>query len=313
MKTMPELLKILICPDCRSELQLCGNKLICTNAICRLNFLLMDGIPMMLTPELEQDLGLTREKWERIYKKQLNDGRYDELNQKYLNDNYNNVYKQLNDCKHIQDIVFLEIGCGQMFLAQSIAHKCKLVVGTDLSLSALRMAKKMLDKKGIKNYLLVLADVRQMPIRNNSVDLLYGGGVIEHFQNTQDAVCEMHRVLTEGGISFNTVPYLNLGSLTYRQLWGNIPNLPILKQLAELVHIKLLRSRHMRFGYELSFTAHHIKTLHKKAGFRRNTVGKFDTKLMFDYISFDFLKKICIYMADNYRLFWPMIKVIAEK
>ena len=51
----------------------------------------------------------------------------------------------------------------------------------------------------------------------------------------------------------NTVPYLSLGALTYRQLWGNIPAVPGLRQAAELVHLRLLRSRHLRFGYERSY------------------------------------------------------------
>lgn len=171
----------------------------------------------------------------------------------------------------------------------------------------------MLDGKGITNYQLILGDINKMPIKSNSIDLLYGGGVIEHCENTQTVINEIYRVLKPGGVSFNTVPYLNLGALTYRQIWGNIPEFPLLKQLAEFVHIKLLGARHMTFGYELSFSAGYLRALHKKAGFKKVTVDKFETKLMFDFIPFDFSRRVCIYLANHCRLFWPMIKVVAEK
>ncbi|MEW6101098.1 MAG: hypothetical protein AB1481_02255, partial [Candidatus Omnitrophota bacterium] len=110
-----------------------------------------------------------------------------------------------------------------------------------------------------------------------------------------------------------TVPHLNLGSLTYRQLWGDIPNFPVLKQMAEALHIKILKAKHMSFGYGLSFSAKHLKQLHKEAGFKDISVGKFDTKVMFKIIPFGFLKKFFTYLADNCCFFWPMIKAVAIK
>lgn len=171
----------------------------------------------------------------------------------------------------------------------------------------------MLDKKGITNYLLVLGDVNNLPLQDGVVDVVYGGGVIEHFKNTPVVVREIYRVLESGGLSFNTVPFLNLATLTYSQIWGNIPNLPILRQIAELVHLKLLKSKHMRFGYELSFTTPYLKKIHRQAGFREVKVGRFETTLMFDYFPFEFMRKVGKYLATNSRLFWPMVKVVGRK
>lgn len=308
-----KLLNFLACPDCGADLKLEKGQLFCTNTDCKQSFAIIDGIPELISPRLKSDLKLSQDKWEEFYQKQLDQEEYDKLYQTYLADNYDNVFRELKQSKEIKDIVFLEIGSGPMLLGQAIAKKCKLIIGVDFSQSALKIAKKMLDSKSISNYLLILGDINKMPIKKNSIDLLYGGGVIEHFKNTQSIINEMHRVLKTGGVAFNTVPYLNLGSLTYRQIWGNIPNFPILKQIAEFLHIKLLRAKHMRFGYELSFSANHLKSLHKKVGFKKVAVDKFDTKLMFDFIPFNFLKKICAYPANNCRLFWPMIKVIGEK
>ncbi|GAH68729.1 unnamed protein product, partial [marine sediment metagenome] len=260
------------------------------------------------------DLELSIKKWDEFYQEQLKDKSYVEKRNDYVESFFEDTYQQLNECRKLnKNLAYLEIGCGQMFLGQEIADQCQLVIGVDFCPSALRVAKKMLEAKGIKNYLLIQGDILSMPIKTNSIDLIYGGGVIEHFKDTHRCVNELYRVLKKDGVSFNTVPYLNLGSLTYRQIWGNIPNLPILRQIAEFIHIKLLKGKYMIFGYELSFLGSTLKRIHRKAGFKKVYVDKFRVKLSFDFVPGKFLKKICGKIANSNKLFWPMIKVIAQK
>ena len=260
------------------------------------------------------DTVLSAGKWNEFYNRQIRSEDPKEIERIYLEDNFSNVYSQLvKESGTLNNKVFLEIGCGPFILGQFLAKECKLVIGVDFSDSALEMAQKMMKEKEIRNYLLIKSDIRKMPIKSGCVDILYGGGVLEHFKETQSAVNEFYRVLKSGGIAFNTVPALNLGSLTYRQVWGNIPSFPVLKQLAELIHIKLLGARHMVFGYELSFSARELTSIHRKAGFIKVTVDKFKTKLLFNFIPGKTLKNIFIWVANNIRLFWPMYKVVAEK
>jgi ubiquinone/menaquinone biosynthesis C-methylase UbiE len=171
----------------------------------------------------------------------------------------------------------------------------------------------MFDRRGIKNYLLIQGNILKMPIKSEKIDFIYGGGVIEHFKKTQQSINELYRVLKKNGVSFNTVPYLNLSSLTYRQIWGNIPNFPVLKQIAEFIHIRLLGGRHMIFGYEFSFLGSTLIKLHKKAGFSEIYIDRFRTKLVFVFVHNDFFKKKLLWLADNNRLFWPMVKVVGRK
>ena len=48
----------------------------------------------------------------------------------------------------------------------------------------------------------------------------------------------------------------------------------------------------MIFGYEMSFLGPTLKRIHKKAGFKKVKVGKFNVKLTFDFVPFKFLKNI---------------------
>lgn len=52
----------------------------------------------------------------------------------------------------------------------------------------------------------VVADVRDLPYRDNSFDAVYSMGTIEHFDETERAVAEMARVLKPGGRAIIGVP-----------------------------------------------------------------------------------------------------------
>lgn len=303
-------LDYLFCVVCKSDLSKKGNKLICKN--CSNSYSIQSGIIKML-PELTTDLKFSIKKWDKFYEEQLKSGGYEKLKNKYFSIFHEDTYRQVKEAKNFnKTMVYLEIGSGDFFLGSTLAKECNLIIGIDFSYTALKISKSMLDSKGIKNYLLIQGDILSLPLKNDTIDFIYGGGVIEHFKDTQKCLNEIYRVLKNNGVSFNTVPYLNIGSLTYRQLWGNIPNFPILKELAELIHINILGGRHMIYGFEYSFPSFVLKTIHKKAGFKRVKVEKFDVAMTFDFAP-SFLRNYLKKIAEGSSLFWPMVKVIAQK
>lgn len=266
-----------------------------------------------LPKNIPEDVRLSLEKWDNYYKEILQNKTYEaekrEYDRRYLRDTLDQIFEYY---PLREGDTYLEIGCGPMFLGQEFARRGLNVIGIDFSLSALIIARKMLEDRGIRNYLLIHGDIQDMPLGENTVDLIYGGGVIEHFQNTGAVVAEMYSVLKKGGICFNTVPQLNLGSLTYRQIWGNIPNFPIFKQIAEFVHIKLLKKKHMRFGYELSFGKRAIRRIFQKHGFEKVVIKRFRCYLSFKYLKFSWLQTLAQRLS-KLELFNPMILVVAKK
>lgn len=306
-----QLFNYLCCPLCQKGLKANKKKLTCW--CCHQRFTVINKRTVSLLPKAILSEKISLDRWEKLYQQQFKDQTYWEAEKAYQRNYLADTIWQLNEAKTItSQTVFLEIGCGPMFLGQEIAQKAKLVIGIDFSLTALKIAEKMFQEKGIKNYLLILGDVQQMPIKEESVDLIYGGGVIEHFKDTQKCVNELYRVLKKGGVSFNTVTYFNIGALTYRQIYGNIPNFPFLKQLAELIHIKLLKGKHMRFGYELSFLGSTLKIIHQRAGFAKVEVDKFKVRLLFEFVP-QKVRPLLSKLANSSRLFWPMVKVIGQK
>lgn len=49
-----ELLSILACPACKSEVRLEGEKIICCSGVCGLRYPIRDDIPVMLVDEAEK-------------------------------------------------------------------------------------------------------------------------------------------------------------------------------------------------------------------------------------------------------------------
>src|SRR3989344_361333 len=308
-----ELTSIICCPDCRGDLMLKNSSLFCKN--CYRKFPIKYNIPILLPKSMNSDVKLSMGKWDTDYKKKIDKKRMRALKQSYEDTYYYSELSYLRKTvESFENIIYLEIGSGTFFLGQKLARMGAFVVGIDFSVNALHLAKFYLAEEKIKNYLLVCGDIAKMPFKDNVFDLLYGGGVIEHFKDTVGVVKENHRVLKKGGVAFNTVPYLNLGSLTYRQAWGNIPNAPILRNVAEFVHMKLLKGRRMIYGYEYSFTKSKLRKIFLKSGFSNHNIEieKFEVPLLFEYITINLLKKIATFMANS-NLFWPVLYIKSKK
>ena len=294
--------KYLLCPSCGGEFEskVCGK--------CGKELKFIDGdIPDFF--EETSTNKLSQQKWEEYFE---NDVSKEEIFKEVFLDD---VLRQLLGSIDIKKGVYLEIGCGQGFIGEDLAKKGWFFIGVDYSEVALLQLKKRLLKRGVSNFLLVKSDIKKLPIKSSSIDLIYGGGVIEHLKDYQDVINHLCRVLKPGGVTFNTVPFFNIGNLVYRSFWGGIPNIPVLKQVTEFIHVKLLGGKHMTFGYELQFTSPQLIKMHTNAGFKRKEVrvDRFDCHLFINFVKNEKVKGFFINLCKTNRNFWPMVKVVARK
>jgi len=307
MSLTDQLLGYLACPQCHAFLKQNNSGLVCSR--CATRYPVVDGIPDLMPKKSPEDVILSERKWSKKYKEaEKNIEKIVAEDAFYLNDTIA-LFSRL--WPNIKNHTYLELGCGTFPLGRIFAKKGVTVIGIDFSMPALRIAQQLAKQDGV-NVFLVRGDIRHLPFAPNQIDYVYGGGVLEHFKDVRGAVREFNRVMKVGGKAVNTVPYISLGTLTYRQLWGNIPNIPIIKQLAELIHIRILGGRHMIFGYELSFTATQMRRLFQKAGFKILSIGPLPHKIMLERIKSPALRRMLQRLART-RLFWPMILVHAQK
>jgi ubiquinone/menaquinone biosynthesis C-methylase UbiE len=207
---------------------------------------------------------------------------------------------------------FFEAGCGSGRLLYLLGKSGIPVIGYDNSIAALKFTARFLKLGGIENFHLVCGDMRYLPFKDDSLGMIYGGGSIEHFDGQQQAIDEMHRALIQGCALTLTYPYISISTLTYRQLFGNIPDIPVMKQIYQFIHEKILRKKFMRFGYEKSFTIGKMQSFYKKSGFTNINSGFFDTYLDMTFIRNvkikDFLRKL-----SRFKPFWPMVHTTGNK
>ena len=93
------------------------------------------------------------------------------------------------------------------------------------------------------------ADVRALPFRDGSFDVIYSMGTIEHFDETEQAVQEMARVLKPGGRAIIGVP--NRSDPFLR---------PLLATVLQAVGL-------YAYGYEKSYSRRALREMLERAGF----------------------------------------------
>jgi ubiquinone/menaquinone biosynthesis C-methylase UbiE len=262
--------------------------------------------------KLTNDTLTSQSTWENIYnfdlKKLLRDRK--DFNESKLKDHTSYIVKHYN---FTPQTVYLEIGCGPCYIAEYLManYNCYFI-GIDFNYKILLSVKKYFDSKGFKKYILIHGDLKNIPIRKNSIDFIYGGGVIEHFRDTTHILKELFNVLKPGGVAFNTVPAFNF--FWPVSIKKNIPSFPIAKQLFELIHIKLLNYRLLNkyHGYELSFGINQLKRMHAKVGFKNSVAGAFAFHPSFKKMPNKHLRNF-YYALSKISLISPIIYIASKK
>ena len=111
----------------------------------------------------------------------------------------------------------LEVGCGLGQYLASAAERVEHVVGVDVSLPFLVLARKRLSGRG----LVAAAEAEHLPFADGAFAAVIAADVIEHLAGQRQSLEEMGRVLRTGGPLFLSTP--NRFSLTpepHVGLWG---------------------------------------------------------------------------------------------
>lgn len=111
--------------------------------------------------------------------------------------------------KHLGEVegkTVLDLGCGDGALTRLICKKKTKVIGVDNQELGLKFAKEILDKEKLKAEL-ILADVCDLPLADNSADFVVASEVIEHIREPEKLVKEIYRVLKPCGKAIITTPY----------------------------------------------------------------------------------------------------------
>jgi len=103
--------------------------------------------------------------------------------------------------------ILLDIGCNWGRWSIAAARKGYRTIGIDPSLGAVLAAKRLAAKMGLPCRF-VVGDARFLPLRPQSVDVVFSYSVIQHFsrEDASSAIREVGRVLRQGGRSLIQMP-----------------------------------------------------------------------------------------------------------
>lgn len=140
----------------------------------------------------------------------------------------------------------LDQGCGTGFYTIMLERMGYDVTGLDISMALLSEAKKNKEKFQC-SFKLIRGDIRKMPFKDETFDVLLSGGIIEHVKETEKTLNEIQRVIKKGGILVINVPH-------------KITIFTLVKLLQQFLGI-------WKIGYEKSFTISRFRRLILKRGF----------------------------------------------
>jgi ubiquinone/menaquinone biosynthesis C-methylase UbiE len=302
---------VICCPTCFTKLKKQGASFMCSK--CKTSYpIIQNKIISFL--DTSNKISVTKEKWESFYSDdEFNKKAEEEYRKYFLKDINRQVLRYFSGSA--KGKIFLDAGCGYGITGEELSKKGWFFIGLDYSMQVLLNLNKRLVEHGVKNYLLLHADILSLPIRSDTVDLVWSGGVFEHIKDYQAGLDNIYKCLKPGGYSNLAVPSFNIGNLVYRSQWGSIPNIPILKQIAEFMHIKLLKGKHMVFGYELQFTKSQIMKIHINAGFKKDKIiiGRLECMPQIHCIKTPRLKSFFRHLCETNENFWPMVVTVGFK
>ena len=176
--------------------------------------------------------------------------------------------------------VLLDIGCGNG--RNMLPFKGFQLTGIDYSKEMIENAKKFADRNSIKAEFRV-ADVRELPFENESIDNALGIAVYHHLHPEElvDALKELHRVLKPDGEAFLTVWNKHQRKFLFKSSDQNIP-------------WKRRKDDKTYYRYYHLYTRSELRKIIEKAGFSvlmEGTEGSFRKKI--------FSKNVCFLVGKK--------------
>jgi len=97
------------------------------------------------------------------------------------------------------DFVAADLGCGSGFFTVPLSQKAKNVYGIDVQKEMLKFLEQKIQKLKIKNIVPLLSRENEIPLENESVDVLVSVNTLHEFDDRERMIDEMRRVLKHGG------------------------------------------------------------------------------------------------------------------
>lgn len=213
---MNNLLEMLVCPACNSDGCECGLVVLDEHALrCPRGESIYPAMGFQSFQIMKRDVGQRKEKlaafWGDLYRQLYSEteslNKVELRNRLGLLEDFFTIQHQLAvtevDLGNLAGKIILEIGSGSgAHSALFRAHGARMI-SMDLTPERVVSSQRMLSgvDEGVGNYLCLHSDAEHIPLRSNSVDMVYSNGVLHHSPETDKCIAEVYRVLKPGGFA----------------------------------------------------------------------------------------------------------------
>jgi len=101
--------------------------------------------------------------------------------------------------KLMSPMVIADLGAGEGAFSLLLAQRAKRVIAVDTSAKMVEFGRQQAKRQGVKNVDYRLGDMEEVPIEDNSVDLVFFSQSLHHALHPERAVAEAWRILKPGG------------------------------------------------------------------------------------------------------------------
>ena len=205
-----QILTFLICPSCQSKkLRLKDRKIFCVD--CKQSYDVVNEIPIMI---INKKLSRQEMQQQKIF-----DTHYSYFSEKKLRlENWRlSMLKRIfenNFCSGVK--TYLDIGCGATGYTTIEAAKRNnwQAFGVDISLQAMMTAQKIAEKNDVcEKTAFIVCSAENLPFRKSSFDYISAVSVLEHLDDDDKAIENIHKILKNNGYFYVCVPN------SYKNIW----------------------------------------------------------------------------------------------
>jgi ubiquinone/menaquinone biosynthesis C-methylase UbiE len=212
---MIEMNSFLVCPNCRGDLARTAGSFGCAN--CGGLYPIIDGVPQFDLPvsresgAAEGDRDVRRDYWDQGWEARFHGDHAFLANLRtradwsaYLDQAIaegrasQHVGVVEADEETVRDKVVLDIGCGSGTSGAVFGYRGAHYIGIDHSRHAASQGLRNLRGLGADGFT-AQGNAEALPIRDNSIDVVYSNGVLHHTPNFLTSMDEAYRVLKPGG------------------------------------------------------------------------------------------------------------------